>query len=299
MELTILNAQELAALPLVKWNLDELKSYAATKAEEYKSIAYTEDDVQAMKADRADINRFIKAIEAERIQKKKEYMQPYTVFENQVKEVLQPLQEAEKLIAKGLKEIDDKWKQERTEKIRKIYEDNIGDLSGVLPFETVLTQDMLKKSITLTNIKESFVKFFDRVKGDLEEIGQLPEQYQAVALRAYKTNGRELSLALGEARQAQKDAEEMEERRRRAAEQEAKAREIREAFRAAEDQKAAAKEPAVQEPVNDASKEADHPGAQDTEPILQLNFRVYGTREQILALRDYMKAVSLKFERVE
>ena len=113
MEFQIMNPQEVAALPQVRWNFEEIKRYAIEKADEYKGIAYTEDDAAAMKSDRADINRFIKAIEAERIKKKKEYLEPYNVFEAQVKEVLQPLREAEAVIAKGLKEIDDKWRGER------------------------------------------------------------------------------------------------------------------------------------------------------------------------------------------
>ena len=72
MEFTVLNQTEILNLPSVQWNFDDLKKYALEKAEEYKGIAYTEDDVKAMKADRADINRFINAIEDERKQKEEE-----------------------------------------------------------------------------------------------------------------------------------------------------------------------------------------------------------------------------------
>ena len=280
MELVIANQQDVASLPVVKWNFEELKQYALDKADEYKGIAYTEDDAAAMKADRADINRFLRAIDAERIQKKKEYLKPYNEFEAQVKEVLKPLQEAEALIAKGLKEIYDKWREERKEKVREIYEAHKGALGEVVPFESVLCDAYLKKSTSVKAIDESLGILFDRVAKDVEEIEELTEKYRGAAMTAYKASGRDLSAALAEVRQIQKAEAEMEERRRKAAEQDAKAAEIREAYRAAQETK---------------QEEQEKP---EQEPILELSFRVYGTREQILSLRDYMKAVDLRFERV-
>jgi hypothetical protein len=274
MEFEILNSQEFAALPLVRWNFEELKKYAIEKADEYKGIAYTESDAAAMKSDRADINRFIKAIEAERIKKKKEYLEPYNVFEAQVKEVLQPLKEAEAVIAKGLKEIDDKWREERREKIRAIYDANVGELADIILFDEVDIPDNYKKSASLKAIEECMKNLFKGVKEDLTEIEVLPEKYQAAALRAYRASKQNLSFALAEVRRIQQDEAALEERKRKAAEQEAKVKAVTDA---------------VYKEMANVESEA--------EPELQLVFRVFGTREQILALRDFMVATNMRFER--
>ena len=289
MEFNILNPKEIESLPQVRWNFEDLKRYALEKAQEYKSIAYTEDDVKAMKSDRADINRFINAIEDERKKKKKEYMAPYTAFEDQVKEVLQPLREAEALIAKGLKEIDDRWKEERKQKVREIYNKVIGDLAEIVPFESVLCESQFKKSVSLKAIEESFTNLFDRVHSDLTEIEALPEKYQASALRAYKAGGRDLSAALAEVRRIQQDEAVIEERRKKQEEMKGqvlaacKSIDAERAAQAAEDRN----------PTQPQAPEQD-----PEEPILQIRFQVYGTREQILALRDYMNAMSIRFERI-
>ena len=289
MEFNILNPGEIESLPQVRWNFEDLKRYALEKAQEYKSIAYTEDDVKAMKSDRADINRFINAIEDERTKKKKEYMAPYTAFEDQVKEVLQPLREAEALIAKGLKEIDDRWKEERKQKVREIYNKVIGDLAEIVPFESVLCESQFKKSVSLKAIEESFTNLFDRVHSDLTEIEALPEKYQASALRAYKAGGRDLSAALAEVRRIQQDEAVIEERRKKQEEMKGqvlaacKSIDAERAAQAAEDRN----------PTQPQAPEQD-----PEEPILQIRFQVYGTREQILALRDYMNAMSIRFERI-
>jgi len=283
MEFQIMNPQEIAALPQVRWNFDEIKRYAVEKADEYKGIAYTEDDAAAMKSDRADINRFIKAIEAERIKKKKEYLEPYNVFEAQVKEVLQPLREAEGVIARGLKEIDDKWRAERKEKVREIYNKVIGDLGEIAPFDTIDDESFYRKSISLKAIEESLKNLFNRIKADLTEIKALPEKYQAAALRAYKASGNNLSSALSEVRRIQQDEEIIEERKRKAAEKEAKTKALTDQLY---------KESGIEE------QKAEPTTLPDAEPVMKLDFRVYGTREQILALRDFMIATDLKFERI-
>ena len=283
MEFEILNGKEIVELPQVRWNFEELKKYAQEKALEYKSIAYTDKDVSAMKSDRADINRFIKAVEAERIEKKKQYMAPYAIFEGQVKEVLQPLKEAEALIAKGLKEIDDKWKDERKADIRTLYDALIGDLKDVLAFEDILDEAYLKKSTSLKKVEDSLVQYLDMVKSDTAELYALPEQYQAAALRAYKTSGRNLSAALTEVRRIQEEEKLIEERKRQA-------------------EKAKAISEEIAKNRSNQAEQAAKPEAEtktDAEPILQLDFRVYGTREQILALRDFMVAKNIKFGRLK
>lgn len=279
MEFTVLNQTEILNLPSVQWNFNDLKKYALEKAEEYKGIAYTEDDVKAMKTDRADINRFINAIEDERKQKKKEFMKPYDAFEAQVKEVLKPLREAEALIKKGLEEIEKKWAEDRLRSIMEIY-DRLADDQ----IKAVYTQDdikafdwFFKKATTLKKIEEYFKEYFDSVRSDIKEIMELPEKYRAYALNAYKSNNRNLSYTLSEVRK------------------------IQEQEKAIEEIKGKGEEPNATTENQAAGSGGDTQGENPVsvpEPILTLDFRVHGTRTQILALRDYMKANNIVFERV-
>ena len=126
-------------------------------------------------------------------------------------------------------------------------------------------------------IEESLKNLFDRIRADLTEIEALPEKYQAAALRAYKASGNNLSTALAEVRRIQQDEEIIEERKRKAAEQEARTKALTEQLY---------KDSGISEETK------------TEEPIMKLEFRVFGTREQILALRDFMVATDLKFERV-
>ena len=85
MELRITNPQESWLTEQILWNNEELKAAIAEKVKDYKTIAYTEDSLKDMKADRADLNKLKKAFEDERKRVKKICMEPYTKFEQQVK----------------------------------------------------------------------------------------------------------------------------------------------------------------------------------------------------------------------
>lgn len=57
MELRITNPQENWLTEQILWNNEELKAAIAEKVKDYKTIAYTEDSLKDMKADRADLNK--------------------------------------------------------------------------------------------------------------------------------------------------------------------------------------------------------------------------------------------------
>ena len=57
MELRITNPQESWLTEQILWNNEELKAAIAEKVKDYKTIAYTEDSLKDMKADRADLNK--------------------------------------------------------------------------------------------------------------------------------------------------------------------------------------------------------------------------------------------------
>ena len=61
MELRITNPQENWLTEQILWNNEELKAAIAEKVKDYKTIAYTEDSLKDMKADRADLNKLKKS----------------------------------------------------------------------------------------------------------------------------------------------------------------------------------------------------------------------------------------------
>lgn len=298
MELQIMTPMEPGVLPEIQWNNEELKEQVSVKAREYASIAYTDEQETEMRKDRAALNKLVNAFEDERKQVKKFYMGPYEKFDAQVKEVLDPVRNAIKTIDTGLAEIDRKYRVDKVNKMRVYYDQYVENLRGIVPFEKTVREELYKKSITDKKLEQSYITLFKRVREELAALDELPERFRDKALMKYAE-----ALSLTEAMREGKRLEELEkvlEERKRRQEEEKAAREA--AAQEAERKAAAARaEAAAQAPAQPQKEEAPVTSVQEQQenPIMSLAFRAYGTREQLMGLRQYMIDNGIKFGKVE
>lgn len=287
MELRITTQMDPGVLPEIQWNHEDLKKEIAAKAAEYKAIAYTDEQETEMRKDRATLNKLVTAFEDQRKQVKKFYQAPYNKFEAQVKEVLQPVREAINTIDAGLSEIDRDYRVKKTNKMRELYEASVGDLKGILPFEKTIREEWYKKSITDKKLAQGYTDLFGRIRSDLESLEELPERFRDKAMLRYMETY-SLSDALREGKRLEEVERAMEDRRKKQEEEAARKAEIKK-----EEKKAETSESYT------APQETIEQNASTEEPVMRLDFRVWGTREQLMALRQYMIDNHLKFGKVE
>lgn len=197
MELMIYSPAENERLPEIQWNFEEIKKYAAEKAEYYQNIAYTDADVKDMKSDKADINKFVNALENVRKQKKKEYLQPYEVFEGQVKEALLPLRKTVALITEKMDEVEEQYRETRKAKMEEFYYKYVGNLQPMVPFNKTIKEEYYKRAFTDKKLEQAYSDFFDRLQEDMKALEQLPERFRDKALLRYMEDF-SLSAALQE-----------------------------------------------------------------------------------------------------
>lgn len=287
MELRITTQMVPGSLPEIQWNNEELKKEIAEKATEYKNIAYTAEQSTEMRKDRAKLNTLVTAFEDQRKRVKKFYNEPYTKFEDQVKEVLAPAREAIALIDKGLDEIKKKYRADRKAKMQELYEKYVGDLRGLVPFTRTVKEEYYKKAFTDKKLEQAYIDFFGRIREDMKALEELPERFRDKALLKCVESFR-LSDALREGKRLEELEKAMEERRRN---QEAE-KAARDAAKpqARPQAQAQQQEAPITEPVNTANEE---------EPIMSLGFRAWGTKAQLMGLRQYMIDNNIKFGKVE
>ena len=289
LELKIITPMEPGTLPEIQWNHEEAKAYTLQKAQEYQSIAYTDADKSAMKADRAQINKFVSAMEDERKRVKAFYNEPYEKFNAQVKEVLQPMRDTIQIIDQGLDEIEQKYREEKTELCRKYYDRHIGDLRELLPFERTIREEYYKRAFKENKLEQAYMDFFGRIREELKALEELPERFRDKAVLEYMKSF-SLSDAIREGKRLEEMEKVMEERRLAQAREE-------EARKAAQALQAKNVPDAPAEPSEPEKQEA--PEEEQPEPVLFLDFRVWGTREQLMRLRQYLIDNGLKFGKVE
>lgn len=305
MELMIYSPAENERLPEIQWNFEEIKRYAAERAGYYQNIAYTDADMKEMKSDKADINKFINALEDVRKQKKKEYMAPYEVFEGQVKEALLPLRKTVALITEKMDEVEEQYREARKAKMEEFYYKYVGDLQPMVPFQKTIKEEFYKRSFTDKKLEQAYSCFFERLREDMKGLDQLPEKFRDKALLKYMEEF-SLSAALQEGKRLEELDKLMEERRRKQ-EEEQEARRAEESRRleaAAREVQKQQEMTAKQESMQTEEPKAEMPQAPQKpqhpqEEILHMDFRVWGTREQIMGLRQYLIDNHIKFGKVE
>lgn len=291
MELRIMNPQENWLTEQILWNNEELKAAIAEKVKDYKTIAYTEDSLADMKKDRAGLNKLKNAFEDERKRVKKICMEPYEKFEQQVREITVLIDEPIKLIDSQVKEIDERRKVAKKEEIKVLF--------ASIGFQTFVSLDMiwdekwLNATVTLSKIEEQMKSRMYQIGSDVLTINNLPE-FSFEAMEVYKST-LDVNRAIQEGQRLAGI-----QKRKLEAERIKKEQEIRKEKETAE-QEEAVTQSTTSVPTYETAQETVEEvlETQKEEPVLQLDFRVWGTKEQLMALRNYMKENHLKFGKVE
>ena len=241
MEFRLINPTEDGFLRVIKWNREELEAAVRQKIASYENVVYTEDNMKQAKADRAELNNLVKAIEERRKMVKKIINEPYDAFEKELKEILALIQEPVGIIDRQVKAFEDQQKEEKKKSIQKSYDEVIGDLAEVLPFERVFDSRYLNQTYKLATAQAEVKAKVEKVRTDLETIDSLESKYKLNAKDVYiKTL--DLSKALAENKRLSDLEEKLEAEKRRKAEEEAERKRLAEERKKAEEEKAKAEE---------------------------------------------------------
>lgn len=170
MEFKIYNPQEEGFLKEIDWNYEELKTEIQKKANDYMNLVYTADQIKDAKKDRANLRKFVTALENKRKEIKRQVMQPYTAFEEQEKELIGIVDQAIGNIDIQIKGYEEATRQEKLEKIKGIYSKTIGDLDRTVPFEKIYKDSWLNVSTALKSITTEIAEIRDKVDSDLKVI---------------------------------------------------------------------------------------------------------------------------------
>lgn len=170
MELILKTPIEELVPKLIAFNNEEIIKELKPRLEEYKTVVYNEDEIGKAKEDRANLNRFEKAIEDERKRIKKTYLEPYEKFEAQVKEITALIKESSGVIDSQLKVFEEKRETEKMGKITIIWKENVGELENFLDLQNVFNDRWLNATYSIKKVEEDIKELITKAKQDLEVI---------------------------------------------------------------------------------------------------------------------------------
>lgn len=320
LEFRLLNPTEGNFLRHIDWNREEIEAAVQEMMKEYDGVVYTEETMQLAKADRAKLNKLTKAIEDRRKAVKGYVMEPYDAFEKEVKEILNLIKKPVGKIDEQIKDFEAKQKEDKKKKILTVYEENIGDLQTIIPFDRLFDSKWLNVSVSLKKAQDELGEKIETIKRDMETIDGLDSKYKLNAKDVY-VQTLDLSKAMAENKrlsdleeklEAEKRRKEQEEAERKAREEERRKEEEarnaeQAALRAEQEAKPAEQSAADTEqkaPETQEQQEAQNPKASsaETQPTAEKKYRVrfqaVGTKEQLNKLIEYLKVNGIEYGRI-
>lgn len=266
----------------IVFNFDELKTAIETKASEYASLVYTDEQIKTAKNDRANLNKLKKALNDERLKQEREYMKPFDVFKAQVKELVTIIDKPCNLIDTQIKEYEEQIREAKREEIEGYFngKEKHSEFSE-LTLDRIFDDRWLNASVSMQTVTTAIDDTFTQIAQDIDTIVKMG-RHTAEALRAYK---RRLNLADAMGELVEIDAE-IAARQAREAER-AKQEELRREQEAQEAQEAQ-EQPIVAEAVN----EREQPTA------FWLSFQAFVTPAQAIGLKAYLQNNDIKFRAI-
>jgi hypothetical protein len=272
----------------IDFNFEELKSELSQQVEKYRDLVYTDEQMKECKADKAALNRLKKALNEERIRRKKEYLKPFEEFEGKVNEIIKIIDEPLQLIDSQVKEFEEKRKADKRIEIGSFWETT--EHPEWLTLAKIFDERWLNASYSMKQIKEDINGWIEKLNSDIETLQQL-EDFSFEAIETYKRS-LDLNQAIAEGKRLADIQKRKEEEARRKAE-------LLEAQKQAEQAQiqatGALKEEAEEIAGNEEKAEET---AQSASSSMWISFSALLTVEQALKLKEFFNENEIQFKKI-
>ena len=154
----------------------------AEEARDYlKQLDVNPESEQECKRTVATARKISDQLNQEKIRIKKTVLEPYTEFENKVKEIIGIITEGENVARDKLKAIDDQRREEKKAELRRIWDARCGSfISGAyLTFDHFLQDNHLNKTVPISEVEHEMAVFFMDKSDDIKYLSEKPrgEEY--------------------------------------------------------------------------------------------------------------------------
>jgi len=262
----------------IEWNREELTGMIDAVTAQYDGLVYTEDQLPEAKKDRANLNKALGVIEDERKRVKAEVMKPYEDFEAELKVLTGRIKDVISQIDDQVKSFEAEKKAEKKEKLIAYYEDNIGALKELVPFEkAIFDPKMLNATVSLEKAYQQISERIERVGNDLRSLDGMETEFKDT-IKAYYYKCFDLGETLQENARLQA-VKRMEAQRQKE-----------------EIQRRQAAVEGLAEKFDIPAPEMEKPADPEPEEKLEMSFTVVGTLAQLKSLKAYMETLGVEFK---
>jgi hypothetical protein len=169
---------------LVQFNdYRRIKKEAEELAEQIKTVDVNEENVKASKKLLAVVNRRLKELEDTRIGIKKTLLEPYQLFEEQVKEIVGIVKEADAEVREQVKLLEEFDRIEKEDMIKAIWDKRIVhySLGALIPFKDFASPKHFNKTTSIDAVEKEMVEFLERTQKDINVIKTMDNSKEIVS----------------------------------------------------------------------------------------------------------------------
>lgn len=266
---------------IIENNGEEVKAWLSDVMQKYDGLIVTPESIKSAKDDKAKLNKLRTALEERRKEVKRDYLAPYMKFEEKYKEILALIDKPISAIDSQIKALDEQEQNLKYAHLQVCFEDYISamDVPIDVNFDRILNPKWKNKTMKADTLEKEIRDTLCRIRNDVKELQDYyAESPHFTAIMDCYKQSYDKSCALAYA-----------------------AALIQQEQRRQEAQRAAQQPVREPEPTPPPAYEPtpEPPAQPQNEPKITGVFRVTGTKQQIIALRDFMRANHIEFQIVK
>ena len=253
-------------------NAGQLKAFVESKMSEYDVSKYNEENIAQAKEDKALLNKAAKELNDKRLELEREFMKPFNEFKEVITETVTLIKECSGKIDSVVKEAEEKEKKHKYSLIEEYFNSKGFSL---VPLSRIFSDKWLNKSASMKSIKSDIDSLIDEIETNLSSIEALGEDAQT--LKSHYLDCLRLDATLDFAKKMKENREKLE-------------KSIREPK----------EEPSPATPAESVKAETEQVAnkAPGSDEIYERTFKVVCTRDQLIALGDFMNKNGIKFQKL-
>lgn len=276
----------------IEANFEALTAAVHEIAAPYQNMVVTQDTVKNAASDRARLRKLRTRLDEQRKEVKTACMAPVKAYEEALAPAFAEIDKAVDNIDVQVKKFESQAVEEKLAELEAFFNEKLSEaVEGYVSWAKIreMHPRWVNKGYELTQAKNDIMIDLGHVESGLAALRGYPEQHRAILLDEFKKRFDLSDVVARYARIMEIEAYERQRAERKKAEEAEKATQTAEKPQPRETTPAAAEKPAQGQEMADSAIQ---------EPIYKADFRVYGTREQLMELKRYMKASGIRVEPV-
>lgn len=261
-------------------NAKQIRNIVMANLPKYDISNYTDDNIDQAKKDKAALNKAAKVLNAKRLEIEKEFMKPFGEFKEVITETVKLIGDCSAKIDVVVKQNEQQYKDKKLADIRTYFD---GLNANIVDFNKVYRPEWLNKSASMKSVCADIDAIFSKVENELSTLQGFGEDFDV--LRTYYMDTLNINNTI-------QYANRLKEQRERA-----KASEVAR-IKAQEEARQREKQAMRPQNMDWISEDAQEIQSVQQE-LLTRTFKVTTTRENIIALGNFMNEHGIDFDKIE